>query len=53
MDHNLWEKGKSAIDELSAWVGRQLADNPLLLVLGAIGVLLLLWWALKPKFKNG
>jgi hypothetical protein len=52
MDHNLWEQGKSAFYQLSAWVGRQLAGNPLLLTLGAIGVILVLWWALKPKFRD-
>jgi hypothetical protein len=52
MNLDIWTTSKSASKQLWTWVSDAVSENPLIGV-GLIGFVLVLWWLLKPKFKNG
>ncbi len=52
MNLDIWTTIKSASKQLWTGVSDAVSENPLIGV-GIIGFVLVLWWLLKPKFKNG
>lgn len=52
MNLDIWTTIKSASNQLWTWLSNAISDNPLI-SLGILAVILVFWWARKPKFKNG